>query len=444
MVGKKTLVIIIAVALTGFFLHGCGSTVAEASASSEITAEQGKKTVTVRVSLSTSYLNAAVKAYNKQSSDYEVELIQQNGLKFNEKLEVQLATGEAADLIENPMVNLDSLARKGAFLPLDDIISGYEEEYFDSALESGRVEGVQYMLPYQVSLHTYITSKDIAGDLTTWNIDEFMERIEASGVSYAEYIDPVLIVENFAINDVESKRYIDWETGESKLDEAPFIRLLEFAKKYGKVGGENISKAWEEGMIEGTIAGDGSNVSDAFAFMNKYDAYFKNNASYIGYPGDKRSSGYLWSTGFMINSKAENVAGAEDFLRWIISKEGQRTDLEASYKAGGVGSRTYCVLPARRDIFEEEFEDYQSEMAGFIHYYSPYKLFEYDCGPLTDEQADIFKRLIDEARPENTKVNPIMEIIDEEMGPFLDGSKSAEEVAKIMDSRVQIYLDELK
>lgn len=445
---KRTLIKLIAVALAAFFLCGCGKpseeTTEKTPPTSVSTTEQGKKTVTVRIALNTGYFNAAVRAYNKQSPDYEVELITQTGLDFNEKLEVQLATGEAADVIENSVVNLDSLAKKGAFLPIDDLISGHEDEYFESALESGKVDGVQYMLPYQISLHTYITSKDIAGDLATWNIDEYMERIEASGVSYAEYIHPVLIIDHIAISDLDSKRYIDWDKGESKLDEAPFIRVLEFAKKYGKVGGENMSKAWEEGMCEGIIAGDSSNVSDAFTFMNKYDAYFKNNASYIGYPGEKRSSGFLSPTGFMINSKAKNVEGAKDFLQWIISKEGEQAYLEASYKMGGENRRMYCVLPSRRDVFLQEFEDYQSETPGAVRCYSPYKMFEYDVAPLTEEQAETFQRLINEARPTNTKTNPIMDIIDEEIEPFLDGRKSAEEVAKIMDSRVQIYLDERK
>ena len=177
---------------------------------------------------------------------------------------------------------------------------------------------------------------------------------------------------------------------------------------------------------------------------SKYDAYFKNNASYIGYPGEKRSSGFLSPTGFMINSKAKNVEGAKDFLQWIISKEGEQAYLEASYKMGGENRRMYCVLPSRRDVFLQEFEDYQSEMPGAVNYYSPYKMFEYDVAPLTAEQAEIFQRVINEARPTDTKINPIMDIIDEEIEPFLDGRKSAEEVARIMDSRVQIYLDERK
>ena len=42
----------------------------------------------------------------------------------------------------------------------------------------------------------------------------------------------------------------------------------------------------------------------------------------------------------------------------------------------------------------------------------------------------------------NYNYNPIREIVDEETQPFFDGEKTAEEVAKVIDNRVQIYLYE--
>ncbi len=69
----------------------------------------------------------------------------------------------------------------------------------------------------------------------------------------------------------------------------------------------------------------------------------------------------------------------------------------------------------------------------------------YDClenSEPTDEQATTYKRLIDEARPEDPRVVPIVKIVEEELGAFLEGQKTAEETAKVMDSSVQLYLDE--
>ncbi len=77
MVCKKTLFKLITVALAAFFLCGCGKpseeTTEKTSSTSVSTTEQGKKKVTVRIALNTGYFNAAVRAYNKQSQDYEVE-----------------------------------------------------------------------------------------------------------------------------------------------------------------------------------------------------------------------------------------------------------------------------------------------------------------------------------------------------------------------------------
>ena len=180
--------------------------------------------------------------------------------------------------------------------------------------------------------------------------------------------------------------------------------------------------------------------------MNKYDGYFKGNASYIGWPRADKSSGYLYAKGFMINASSENIDAAKDFLSWLISEEGQREYIRSSYSLGGTVTdnyMTFCALPARIDIFEEEIADYQD----FRRYYygdssSQNHILSYKDKQLSDEQISTFKKLLNEASPIPNDADTISAIIEEELGAFLAGQKTTEETAKIMDSRVQLYLDE--
>lgn len=61
---------------------------------------------------------------------------------------------------------------------------------------------------------------------------------------------------------------------------------------------------------------------------------------------------------------------------------------------------------------------------------------------MTDEEEEIFWEMLDNSVYEQS--NDIELIIYEEIPAFFDGNKTAEEVAKIIDNRVQLYLDEKK
>ena len=60
---------------------------------------------------------------------------------------------------------------------------------------------------------------------------------------------------------------------------------------------------------------------------------------------------------------------------------------------------------------------------------------------INDEDIEDFKTLINIAKPYHSN-NAINDIIYEEIEAYLAGQKTAEEVAAIMDNRVQLYLNE--
>ncbi len=69
---------------------------------------------------------------------------------------------------------------------------------------------------------------------------------------------------------------------------------------------------------------------------------------------------------------------------------------------------------------------------------------KYDRGSLSDEQISEFYWLLEQAQSDNWKVLNIMDIVEEELEPYFAGSIEAVEAARILDNRVQLYLDETK
>ncbi len=58
------------------------------------------------------------------------------------------------------------------------------------------------------------------------------------------------------------------------------------------------------------------------------------------------------------------------------------------------------------------------------------------------EKRDAYKKAIEDARPLPIRTAPILTIIQEETKDYFTGSKSAEEESRVINNRVQLYLDE--
>jgi multiple sugar transport system substrate-binding protein len=64
--------------------------------------------------------------------------------------------------------------------------------------------------------------------------------------------------------------------------------------------------------------------------------------------------------------------------------------------------------------------------------------------PVTEEQAERFDEIAQSANLEIGRDGVVMDIINEELTAFLAGNKSAEETARVVQSRIQIYVNEQK
>ena len=60
----------------------------------------------------------------------------------------------------------------------------------------------------------------------------------------------------------------------------------------------------------------------------------------------------------------------------------------------------------------------------------------------TQEEIDQLMAVIDAAKPTSSSDSQIMQIITEEVEPYFAGQKTVDDVANVIQSRVQIYISE--
>jgi len=239
------------------------------------------------------------------------------------------------------------------------------------------------------------------------------------------------VLEFFGIGVNEIQLYVDEEKGISHFDTKDFIDLLEFSKKYEYV---------DNGMTvhEKVLSAEQLFVSVQISeFMDFwfFEALFDEIPSYIGYPSAEGGKEHIFSESFYINSKSEHKEIALDFMRFLLSEEQQRKMFDHGFG-----------FPARKSLLEKIWDEAKEEPYEGTRKFSEGLRSGLTYYPriMTEKEEEAFWAMLEEKPVNDCKASVISDIVYEETAPFFEGKKTAEEVAKIIDNRVQLYLDEKK
>ena len=130
----------------------------------------------------------------------------------------------------------------------------------------------------------------------------------------------------------------------------------------------------------------------------------------------------------MLNANAANRDGAWEFVKFLLSEEAQET----------LGKTALSHMTVKKSVFEALME--KEIASGLPKNLSKQRVvFE---GPLTRERADEIKTFLESARALPYKTEPVLAIIQEESREYFNGNKSIEQVADVIENRVQTFLDE--
>ena len=144
---------------------------------------------------------------------------------------------------------------------------------------------------------------------------------------------------------------------------------------------------------------------------------------------------YCWADimyTFAINANSSHIEGAWEFLAYMMSEEVQRT-LQNPMAAT---NRAVCIETLEREVQWLKKGNIKEDGYGR----------RWSSEDITDDKVAEYISMRDRAEPgddeEDRRMKPIWQIIWEESEAYFVGDKSIEEVADIINNRVQLYLDE--
>ena len=294
-------------------------------------------------------------------------------------------------------------------------------------------DGKLVCLPTVFYIQTLIGKAEDVGTTPGWTIDQVKALMESKpeGTTLLKGMtksDALSMLMSLGYRD-----FINLEETTCSFDSQEFIDVLEFAAMFPD------SYDWSEDEEDiSVLLSQGKQLLDTFYLsdfeqMQAYRAMFGGDTTFIGYPNSAGENGALLSFNNIIgiSNNCKDIDGAWQLLRnFYLPKKSD----DNSYSWG---------FSVRKDEFEKFCQKAMKETEETSIY--GYGSMEVEIKPATQEDVDQVKDLV-----ENTTAvygaasEEVTNIINEEAAAYFSGQKSAEEVAKIIQSRMQVYLSETK
>lgn len=402
-------------------------------------------------------LRQAISRFQKEHTDiyvnFEVALSEENGVTVSDALKTlttEIMAGEGPDVLLLDGMSVETYVEKGILKDIASLVNENENDYFGSVLnaykdESGQLCAVpaRFLIPMiQAGSGEYTAGEDFdtftdrAGVLANMVPKEVIEKFWYSCGSAWQKEDGTL--EEAKITEFLEKLKNAYGEYDSDMDEDTGVSVA-----YHEAGGA--AKAGNVSRLQGTDIGEGmfelaygrlkSNVGlfggssyDMLLAVNK----MLEGGDYGIMPGQAENV-FVPSMIMGISSKSNQTEVAEEFVKYLFSKEAQSVS-----QGGG--------LPVEKSAFRSAIDGHEYEntksLVAVAGGDEMDEMISYEMVPRTEEEI---KKLTDLAESLTTPAlqnEVIKDAVTEQGEKVLKGELSPQEAAAAIMQKINIYLAE--
>ena len=424
------------------------------------------KVVEIATSEYTSYTVASyIVDYNKTHKDSRIVL--NDYTKYNTdddysagktKLMNDVSTGlYKPDIIIGSYFNgtASDFVKKGLFIDLGTFLDSDAElkrdDIFDSVIRAfSTSDGKIWGLTTDINLQTLVAKTDTLNGKTSWTIDEMIDYANSlpAGTQLLEGLTQSNILSLFQS---VFNTYIDMQNNTCDFENESFYKLLNFISTLPKEydysmndGNDNYYETYQTGKtaLYPAYIYSPSNIPELQCVFNTKDY------TLIGYPttGDNTYGGIIsYDTAYMITNWCENTDVAWNFIKSAILGS-------TSYNiSNGIPITKSALEELCKEYYDYEFEFYFSGAASWGKRDPDNPRTQEDMTEpgilayFTEDDANLIMNYLEnECGSPMTDTIPaeVTGIITEEITSFSGGAKTAEDCARVIQSRVKIWLAE--
>lgn len=391
-----------------------------------------------------SYIKNQVVKFNAVSDKYFVTIKEYKYDNISQ-LNLDLTSGNVPDiLITGSYTPTETYIAKGLFTDLYDYIDNDSElsrdDFVPNLLSSFETNGKLYRFTDSFTVYTVLGKTSIFGNNMGITVDKLNE-IAASRSPETELFAGFTKTDilRYAM-EMSGSEFIDFKNGSCDFNSEDFTKILEFAN--GHINDIDFDSYFDDAFWSrfDTMFSDESALL-MVAYLTDYTdiicfehTQFDAKVTALGFPCTNRiGTSFVVDSGFSVAEKSANKEGAWEFVRTLLLPEYQ--DCIAQF-------------PVRKDSLEK--------YAASAMKYDPDRVIQpivmmggmalsvgvRNIDPMKQVDIDKVNEVIASANGIMSYNENVLEIITEEAAYYFDGSKTAEDVAALIQTRVQLYLDE--
>lgn len=382
-----------------------------------------------------------VHQYNRQAQGHRIVLKSYADTEAGsyhsrkDELENDLINGIVPDILVNDSdLNYQKLSNKGLFEDLSVWMANdpefHEDEYLMNFFASMKYKGRLERLSTRFDVDAWMAKTEFLGGKTGLTMADYFALDLPEGMALmGSNFDREMAFQESMYSQLGV--LVDYENGTCRFDSPEFVQILElFGSLPAKRGTEDVY-AFEENralLFQNTFFG-------LLDYVSYVQTYFGNaDVTLTGTPLEASGSGGVfipWS-GFMMVSSSEHKEEIWEFFKFCLSKENQMKS--PSYAAQG--------FPVQLEALEAAFEKDRQPRGEMDTFSRMYGDAEVEIKPATKEQADELMTYIKGITTSAYADQTVRNIVSEEAGKYFAGDCTAEDAAKMMQSRVSLYLAE--
>lgn len=378
-----------------------------------------------------SYLTECARLASMETPDFHYEYEDASAQEARDRILIELSQGKGPELLFVSPEDMYMLEEKGLLLDIGELIPGQlQEELLPGAIEIGTIDDRFLGMPMAVTAETLAVAADTWPE-DTWRLEDVIELMDEGKLTGAirspyvgmnDYVSPSLTVLTLVGDSLGDSFLIDWEKGESHFDDERFIRLLELTGT-DMSGVHQDTDTWLNGGKD-FLWGYFPFTAD---FLNFFAHMEEEGGRIVGFPTEGDCGSYLKANGVLVvNANIAHKEAAAYYLQTLLGDEVQ-------LKISMLGLSVRKLSPENYIVEEED-----GRLVYLGGWHAP-EMPVFEDGTTSIHRAKTFLESCAAAPPRDTQ---IIRIIAEELSAMYAENKYPRTAADIIDSRVQLYLDE--
>jgi ABC-type glycerol-3-phosphate transport system substrate-binding protein len=351
------------------------------------------------------------------------------------RLATEIITGNAPDILDiwggipfQTLVTKDVLIDLYPFLDTDPEIN--RSSMIENILMASEIDGSLYRIVPSFSIGTIYGHPSVLGSYPGWNIDEFAAVLEANpqaDVPLGFWTTNIWLLSVVFMYSMEE--YIDRVSGTADFENDNFVRLLELANTFPSEFVSDMVVSQMELFAAGRQIMDMGSIG-SLDILQTFLTVFDGEVVFKGFPTENRDGNVFHpSTSLAITRNCSDVDAAWEFVRMFLTEDYQR-DILPSW-----------TLPVNNDVFEEKLNDAMNPPGAWL-IVGDGEDDKIELQGFSQENVDMLRDTVNNITRMSCFDDTLWNIISETAIDYFNGRHTAQDAARIIQSRVTIYLSE--